>query len=431
MAALNVAEAWRGAVERDFAQRRYDLTVTLDEFQPVDDLRRILAGVPAVRHAEFWPGASPYLVGPDGVSTVTVSLVGPDPGSRLLTLPLVAGRWLEPDDVDGVVINNTVVANHPGLGVGDRVGVRTNGRTTTFPIVGIVRELAPMPVIYAPPGAVRGVTGRAAGAARASRVVTQGHDDDAQRAAGRAIEAAFEREGIAVSGMHRMLDMKQSILDHLVIILSILTMASTIVVIVGAIGLASTLTVSVVQRTREIGILAAIGATPRTIAGQVAVEGVLLGLFSWLVALLFSIPLSYALGTTCGRIFLRTPLDFHLSPAGRGDVAGPRPRALADLQLRSGPPRHAPVRARGAGGLVKPATPRRLVMIVRLLACAVLGSPPPRPPLPHPQARRRQAQAPAWPVTAGPRRLPARWGASGWRRSRPATRRCARSSTAS
>jgi putative ABC transport system permease protein len=253
---------------------------------------------------------------------VTVSLVGPDPGSRLLTLPLVAGRWLKPDDVDGVVINNAVVANHPGLGVGDRVGVRANGRTTTFPVVGIVRELAPMPVIYAPPGAVRGVTGRTAGAARSIRVVTQGHDDDAQRAAGRAIEAALGREGITVSGMHRMLDMKQSILDHLVIILSILTMASIIVVIVGAIGLASTLTVSVVQRTREIGILGAIGATPRTIAGQVAVEGVLLGLFSWLVALLLSIPLSYGLETTCGRIFLKTPLDFHLSPGGAATWLG-------------------------------------------------------------------------------------------------------------
>ena len=41
----------------------------------------------------------------------------------------------------------------------------------------------------------------------------------------------------------------------------------------------------------------------------------LLGLSSWVVGLVFSIPLSFALETTCGRIFLQAPLDFHLSPS--------------------------------------------------------------------------------------------------------------------
>lgn len=318
MAALNTAAAWNGAVENDFAHRRYDLTVVLAEFQATAELDRTLAAVPAVAHAEYWPGASPYLVGPHGVSTVTATMLGPDPGSELLRLPLVSGRWLEPGDVDAVVINQSVVKNLPGIGVGDSVGVRQRGRTTRFPIVGIVKEIAPMPAIYAPPGAVRGVTGRVPGESRSIRIVSRSHDDAGQLRAARALETAFEAAGIEVTGMHRMLDQKKGILDHLVILISILTMASLIVVIVGAIGLASTLTMSVVQRTREIGILSAIGATPRTIAGQVAFEGLLLAVLSWLAAFVLSIPLSWGLEYAAGMIFLRMPLPFSLSPSAAG-----------------------------------------------------------------------------------------------------------------
>lgn len=206
----------------------------------------------------------------------------------------------------------------PGIAVGDSVGVRQRGRTTRFPIVGIVKAIAPVPTIDAPPGAVRGVTGRVPGESRSIRVVSRTHDDAGQLRAARALETAFENAGIEVAGMHRMLDQKKGILDHLVILISILTMASLIVVIVGAIGLASTLTVSVVQRTRKIGILGAIGATPGTIAGQVTFEGLLLAVLSWLAALVLSIPLSYGLEYAAGMIFLRMPLPFSLSPSAAG-----------------------------------------------------------------------------------------------------------------
>jgi len=115
-----------------------------------------------------------------------------------------------------------------------------------------------------------------------------------------------------------MLDMRQAILDHLVIILGTITLATVLVVIVGALGLASTLTLSVVQRTREIGVLGAIGATPGTIASHVWVEGLVIGLLSWVAANVLAAPVTWALETVCGRIFFQAPLDFSMSPAASG-----------------------------------------------------------------------------------------------------------------
>ncbi len=247
--------------------------------------------------------------------TVQVALVGPEPTSTLLALPLMSGRWLRAGDSTGAVVNQAVLAREPSLRVGGEVRLRVGGRTVAFPIVGVVKELAPMPVVYAPRAAVLAASAGRGEFARTVRIVTRQHDEAGQRAAARRLEQAFERAGLEVGLIQRMTDARKGILDHLVIIQSILTLASMIVVLVGALALTSTLTLSVVQRTRELGILGAIGATPGTLAGHVWFEGVLIGVMSWLLANLLAAPLAWLLETATGNIFFKAPLDFYLGPA--------------------------------------------------------------------------------------------------------------------
>jgi putative ABC transport system permease protein len=94
----------------------------------------------------------------------------------------------------------------------------------------------------------------------------------------------------------------------------VLTAAALVVVVVGSLALTSTLTLNVIQRTREIGVLGAIGATPRTIASHVWFEAMVFGLLSWAVANLIALPSSWLLESVTGRIFFGSPLDFRLSP---------------------------------------------------------------------------------------------------------------------
>jgi putative ABC transport system permease protein len=318
MAAMNVAEDWRRAVDDDFARRRYDLALSLSEPCALDRVQAVLAAVPGIANAESWPGASAWLVGANGVANVSTALVGPEPGTPLMNLRLLAGRGLSADDPRGAVVNQAVVTRVGGLAVGDSVRVRLRGRTLAFLVAGIARELAPMPVVYAPRAAVLDATGQTADSARLVRIVTLGHDDAAQRAVARDIERECERRGLLVGQIQRMQDTRQGLLDHLVIILSVLTTAALVVVFVGTLGLTTTLLLSVLQRTREFGVMSAIGATPGALARHVWYEGMLVGGLSWAAACVLTLPLSAALEAACGNIFFKVPLDVYVSPRVAG-----------------------------------------------------------------------------------------------------------------
>lgn len=75
---------------------------------------------------------------------------------------------------------------------------------------------------------------------------------------------------------------------------------AAISLIVGGIGIMNIMLVSVVERTREIGVRKALGATPKTIQGQFLVESITLTLAGGFLGLAFGSVLSYAVVTAAG-----------------------------------------------------------------------------------------------------------------------------------
>jgi putative ABC transport system permease protein len=182
-----------------------------------------------------------------------------------------------------------------------------------------VKELWPIPNVYAQPETILRATGQPRDMTRGVRIVTRHHDAASQVAASKSIERALDRAGILVGGIRALDDTRQSFADHLVIIKSALIFAALLVVLVGGLGLTTTLTLNVIERMREIGILSAIGATPSTIARGVVAEGVVMAVLSWCVAVVAAIPITFALDAATGQMFIRSALDFFMSPAA---VAG-------------------------------------------------------------------------------------------------------------
>lgn len=74
---------------------------------------------------------------------------------------------------------------------------------------------------------------------------------------------------------------------------SFLAAIAAISLLVGGIGIMNIMLVSVVERTREIGIRKALGATPKTIQGQFLVESIVLTLFGGILGIIFGVFVSY------------------------------------------------------------------------------------------------------------------------------------------
>ena len=78
------------------------------------------------------------------------------------------------------------------------------------------------------------------------------------------------------------------------------------------IGLLSTLSMSVFERQREIGVMRSIGASSFTIASQFLTEGMLVGMLAWIV----SVPLSYLIA-----LWLIGTLPFGADEVGYAPIA--------------------------------------------------------------------------------------------------------------
>ena len=69
-----------------------------------------------------------------------------------------------------------------------------------------------------------------------------------------------------------------------------------------------TMSINVLERTREIGVMRAVGASNGDIQGIVIVEGMVIGLISWAISILLSIPITGVLCFGVGMAILTAPM---------------------------------------------------------------------------------------------------------------------------
>jgi putative ABC transport system permease protein len=77
-----------------------------------------------------------------------------------------------------------------------------------------------------------------------------------------------------------------------------------------------TMSLNVLERTREIGVMRAYGASSRAVFRIVIVEGLVIGMMSWILAIGLSIPFSMILARAIGLSFMDYPMPASFSMSG-------------------------------------------------------------------------------------------------------------------
>ncbi len=115
--------------------------------------------------------------------------------------------------------------------------------------------------------------------------------------------------------MWKIADTRKVMEDHMALVIGILLVMAALFVIIGGLGLASTMSLNVLDRTRELGIMRAIGASTQDVLQVIIVEGALIGVLSWGLAVILSIPYNMMMSQVFA-VILRNPLALTTSFTG-------------------------------------------------------------------------------------------------------------------
>jgi putative ABC transport system permease protein len=313
--AINLRSSVIASVDTLFGAQRFDMFVRLADPHAIDSIESIANGVEGVTRAEAWSGGRAAVKRVNGTVGSSFPVTAPPAGSPMLTATVVEGRWLKKGDTNALVINRRLLDDEPSLKLGGKATLVLRGRETEWTVVGIA-ESNPSAVAYA---AREHVAPIVAGGNAGAVVVKSAYSSSAlqldliQRLRSRLGEA-----GLEVSSGQLMIEQRSVVEDHLLMVAGFLGIMGKLIILVGGLGLASTMSLGVLERTREIGVMRAIGARHNTILAMVQIEGLVVALLSWIAAIPLSIPMSVVLARAFGKIMF--PVGAKLTPEPSGVI---------------------------------------------------------------------------------------------------------------
>jgi putative ABC transport system permease protein len=264
-----------------------------------------LAAVPGVRAVAALGYAYPVVrLGP--VSTrQPLTVVDPAAIGGALRLAMVSGRS---EELAGGVFVSADLARLYRLSVGDRITVRwPRGGEGVLTVTGVYRGSSLVPGVLVPEQVALPHLEQT-GASVAFVALAPGADHAAVRAG--LERAVADRPDVVVRSLRQYLDHRLGAVD---VVLRVSYALLALAVVIGLLGVANTLALAVLERTRELGLLRALGLTRRQVRTLVRVETALVAVLGGLLG----IGGGYLLGAMFQRTALRTGLLDASVPVGQ------------------------------------------------------------------------------------------------------------------
>jgi putative ABC transport system permease protein len=311
-------------LEKIFATRRYDITIQFAAFPRIDRAVEMAQQIEGIEKAEaHFTHSANLIVGGKRVKDAGFAgmVEGVPQGSDLFKPFMLTGRWLQPGD-DRVIVITKDLANKSRVQVGDMVTLDLSelGKDD-WQIVGIYDPVFAggfnPDIIYVPQDALFDSTKRYF-RGDMMFVRTRQRDEPFVSAINTQLKDLYEGRGIKVVLSQTEPEVKRTNEFQFSIITNFLLLLAVIIAIVGGIALMGALSISVVERTKEIGVLRAVGARTPTILGMFVMEGILQGVISWLIAVPFSLVIAQPMASALGKIMFSADLTFRYNYAAVG-----------------------------------------------------------------------------------------------------------------
>jgi putative ABC transport system permease protein len=303
-------------LDKFFQRQDYESTLYFGQNQRVDTVSTFAQSVPGVEQVELRliQSASMYVEGQlVKEAGIGANIKGIPENSDFFKPLIVAGRWLAPGDGPAVVISRDT-AERNNIHVGDTVTLNLGemGKDEWL-VVGLYEPVFVgtfnVETIYAPLEALYN-TSKKYNQGSELLIRTTATDGEFTSAVTEDLKDLFESHSMKVVDSQTQAALRATNEWQFSIVTLMLLALSVIVALVGGIALMGALSIGVIERTKEIGVLRAIGARSPTILGMFVMEGIFQGSLSWLISIPISFMASPTVASALGHAMFGATLDY-------------------------------------------------------------------------------------------------------------------------
>jgi putative ABC transport system permease protein len=298
---------------------QYDVSVEMNQPDLVARLEQAALETPGVVSLEVWATGQATRVRGDDTKSDTFKVVAVPPATTFMSPQMITGAWLptgEPSSAaNAIVVNSDLVDAEPDIRVGSDVLLEINGRKATWHVIGIAPTDSRGSTVYVSLDDYA-YAARTPGAGNLVQVRADRHDAAAQDVLAARLYQHFDDLGLKVGGTEttQVIQAENKLLFTVVV--AFLILMALLLAAVGGLGLATTMSINMMERVREVGVLRAIGASNASVRQIVLVEGVAMAALSWLIGTALSLLLAPVLSRGLGLALIKIPLTYHYSIAG-------------------------------------------------------------------------------------------------------------------
>lgn len=301
----------QATLDRNLASLNYDYQITVSQKLTDGELENAINGIEEVKAFERWEGGIVQLQQENGQIGSSYSVISPPNDTDMMTPDMMTGHWIDQVDTDSVVVSHKFLTTESGYAMGKPILLQINNTVKQFIIAGVLKDFS-VAGIYMNRNTFEQFFPReqTQSSIKLSTVSTIRN----KRAFYTSLDKQFENSGVFVIQSESKEEMNDILKSHFLVTLQTFLLIILLIVAVSAFGLAATMNAQTAERTKEIGIMKAIGANKRQIMRIVTTESIFIAIASWVISGVVGFGTSFAGLSIFGTNILKAPLVFQIFP---------------------------------------------------------------------------------------------------------------------